>query len=52
MNKKISIIIIVLFFIVVLNGCFIYNSISSKEFYYCESILFKVNNYSGLIILY
>ncbi|HDL8432718.1 TPA: tetratricopeptide repeat protein [Yersinia enterocolitica] len=52
MNKKISITITALLFTVVLNGCSTHNSISSKEFYYRESILLKANNYPGLITLY
>ncbi|CRY13697.1 tetratricopeptide repeat protein [Yersinia enterocolitica] len=52
MNKKISITITALLFTVVLNGCSTHNSISSKEFYYRESILLKSNNYPGLITLY
>ncbi|HEN3623272.1 TPA: tetratricopeptide repeat protein [Yersinia enterocolitica] len=52
MSKKISITITALLFTVVLSGCSTNNSISSKEFYYRESILLKANNYPGLITLY
>ncbi|EPZ8124091.1 tetratricopeptide repeat protein [Yersinia enterocolitica] len=52
MSKKISITITALLFTVVLSGCSTHNSISSKEFYYRESILLKANNYPGLITLY
>ncbi|HFD8347708.1 TPA: tight adherance operon protein [Yersinia enterocolitica] len=52
MSKKISITITTLLFTVVLSGCSTHNSISSKEFYYRESILLKANNYPGLITLY
>ncbi|HHH2004713.1 TPA: tetratricopeptide repeat protein [Yersinia enterocolitica] len=52
MSKKISITITALLFTVVLSGCSTNNSISSKEFYYRESILLKANNHAGLITLY
>ncbi|HEN3481817.1 TPA: tetratricopeptide repeat protein [Yersinia enterocolitica] len=52
MSKKTSITITALLFTAALSGCSTHNSISSKEFYYRESILLKANNYPALITLY